>query len=276
MPPSERSGPLRKPGSAHRTARDVRRRALSQNFLTDSSAARQFLGALDLDPSSLVLEVGAGAGTLTGQLADMAGRVIAYEIDPDHVRQLRVRMARYPNVEVVAGDFLAARPPVTPFHVVGNVPFSRTSDIVGWCLSAPSIISATMITQLEYAKKRTGGYGRWSLLTVRSWPYFGWELRGRIAKTRFRPVPSVDAGILHIGRRVPPLIPPRQGAAWARMAEVGFGGAGGSLYASLARRYPPRLVAEAFRRAQLDRDTVVAFVHPEQWLILFSALVRAG
>lgn|SRR5487761_1122257 len=274
MPPSKRPGPQAKPGSAHRTDRDLRRRTLSQNFLKDSPAARQFLDTLDLDPSSLVLEVGAGTGVLTRHLADMAGQVIAYEIDPDHVRQLRARVARYPNVDVAASDFLAAPPPEAPFHVAGNVPFSRTSDIVDWCLTAPSIISATMITQLEYAKKRTGVYGRWSLLTIRTWPYFNWELRGRIAKTQFRPIPRVDAGILHIDHRTRPLIPPRQAAAYTRMVELGFGGLGGSLYASLARHYPPRRVAEAFRRAQLARDTVVAFAHPEDWLILFSALVR--
>lgn len=276
LPPSKRPGPEAKRGSAHRTERGLRRRTLSQNFLKDSHAARQFLGALDLDASSLVLEVGAGDGALTGYLADMVGHVIAYEIDPEHARQLRARMAKYPNVDVTVGDFLAARPPETPFHVVGNVPFSRTSDIVDWCLSSPSIISATMITQLEYAKKRAGAYGRWSLVTIRSWPYFRWELRGRISKTQFRPVPRVDAGILHIAQRAQPLIPQRQAAAWARMVEVGFGGVGGSLYASLARYYPPRRVAGAFRRAQLDRDTIVAFAHPDQWLILFSALVQSG
>src|SRR5205823_11465676 len=106
------------------------------------------------------------------------------------------RLGGRAGVRVEAGDFLAARPPPRPFQVVGNVPFSITSDVVGWCLVAPALRSATLITQLEYARKRTGGYGRWSLVTVRTWPVFSWELRGRIPRQRFRPVPRVDAGVL--------------------------------------------------------------------------------
>lgn len=274
--PDKRSGQPARPQQAQRAERDLRRRVLSQNFLKAGPAATQFLDALDLEPDSLVLEVGAGTGALTCLLAAAAGHVVAYEIDPVHARQLRERMAKYPNVEVRASDFLKAASPERPFQVVGNVPFSRTSDIVDWCLSSPFLTSATMITQLEYAKKRTGAYGRWSLLTILSWPYFSWELLGRIPRGQFRPMPRVDGGILRIKPRARSLISSRQAAEYERMVEVGFDGVGGSLYASLARQYPPSRVKEAFQRARLDRTTVVAFVYPEEWLVLFNALSGRG
>ena len=228
-----------------------------------------------MDSGGLCLEVGAGEGILTRQLAGRCRELVAYELDPNLADRLTSRLRDYPNVRVVIGDFLAARPPGTPFQVVGNAPFSVTSPIVDWCLDAATLTSATIITQLEYARKRTGGYGRWSLLTVSTWPRVRWELRGTISRTQFRPVPRVDAGILHLARRPEPLIAPRRLGAYQRVVRAGFGGVGGSLLASLRREYPADRLGAAFRAAGIDRGAVVAFVSPDQWMELFRVLDHA-
>jgi 23S rRNA (adenine-N6)-dimethyltransferase len=266
--PARSGGPP--PGA--RSDRDRRRRELSQNYLRGPEAAREFLRAVRLDPDGLCLEVGAGEGILTGRLAGMAREVIAYEIDRGLAARLRDRVGDRENVRIVIGDFLAARPPSRPFQVVGNTPFSLTSPIVDWCLRASRMRSATLITQLEYARKRTGGYGRWSLLTCTTWPQVRWELRGRIARTQFRPVPRVDAGILHLERRPEPLVSPPRQAAYRRLVQTGFSGVGGSVQASLRRTYPPDKVAQACAAAGLDRKTLVAFVSPDQWVQIFREL----
>jgi 23S rRNA (adenine-N6)-dimethyltransferase len=257
---------------ARRTDRDRRRRELSQNYLRSPEAARQFLTAVRLAPEGLCLEVGAGEGILTTRLAAMTGEVIAYEIDDHLADRLRARVASRPNVRVVVGDFLAVRPPSRSFQVVGNAPFSLTSPIIDWCLRASRMTAATLITQLEYARKRTGGYGRWSQLTVSTWPQVRWELRGAIPRTEFRPVPRVDAGILRLERRPEPLISPARQAAYRRLVQAGFTGVGGSVQASLRRTYPPDKVAAACASAGLDRRTIVAYVTPVQWIQIFNAL----
>lgn len=267
--PVSRAGPRR--GTARADAAR-RRRELSQNYLRGPEAARQFLRAVRLDPDGLCVEVGAGEGILTTRLAAMCGEVIAYEVDQALAARLRERLRGLENVRLVVGDFLAARPPSRPFQVVGNAPFSVTSPIIDWCLRARRMRTATLITQLEYARKRTGGYGRWSLLTCSTWPQVSWELRGRIPKTLFRPVPRVDAGILHLERRAEPLISPGRQAAYRQLVQAGFSGVGGSVQASLRRSYPPDRVADACAAAGLDRRTVVAFVSPDQWVAIFRAL----
>jgi 23S rRNA (adenine-N6)-dimethyltransferase len=173
---------------------------------------------------------------------------------------------------VVLAYFLTARPPARAFQVVGNAPFSLTSPIVDWCLRSRRMTAATLITQLEYARKRTGAYGRWTLLTVSTWPVVGWELRGRIARTQFRPVPRVDAGILRLQRRAEPLIRADRMGAYRRMAAAGFSGVGGSVQASLRKTYPPDLVSAACASVGLDRRAVVAFVSPDQWVQIFAVL----
>jgi 23S rRNA (adenine-N6)-dimethyltransferase len=249
-----------------------RRRELSQNYLRGPDAAREFLRAVSLDPDGTCVEVGAGEGILTTRLAAMCRQVIAYEIDENLADRLRARAQGHDNVKVVVGDFLSARPPSRPFQVVGNAPFSLTSPIIDWCLRSARMTSATLITQLEYARKRTGGFGRWSQLTVSSWPQVRWELRGRIPRTQFRPVPRVDAGILHLERRSEPLVSQPLMAAYRRMVQTGFGGVGGSVQASLRRTYPADKVAKACGAAGVERKTIVAFVSPDQWVQIFRAL----
>ncbi|MEV0686077.1 23S ribosomal RNA methyltransferase Erm [Nocardia sp. NPDC050378] len=251
----------------HRTTRDSNRRTLSQNFLVDPHAVELLMTVAD--PAGTVLEPGAGDGVLTRALARRGAEVTAYEIDPLLAAKLSAQIRGEHGIQVIRGDFTNAKAPRTEFAVVGNIPFSATARIVDWCLRTPALTSATLLTQREYARKHTGDYGRWSLTTVLTWPWFDWQLRGHIPRTSFRPIPSVDAAILRIARRRVPLVDTR--ASYTALVRAGFTGIGGTLRASLHTRYPG--VDRALRAADIADDTVVADVHPHQWVALHSALI---
>ncbi|MEV5934174.1 ErmE/ErmH/ErmO/ErmR family 23S rRNA (adenine(2058)-N(6))-methyltransferase [Streptomyces sp. NPDC052079] len=250
-------------------------RALSQNFLADRATARRFarLAVPDGAPAPLLLEVGAGRGAVTDALAPLCRELHAYEIDPRLVPVLRDRFSAVPHVRVLGADFLAARPPRTPFSVAENVPFSRTAAVVDWCLRAPRLTDATLLTQLEYARKRTGDYGSWTRLTVLTWPRYEWRLLARVSRRSFRPVPRVDAGVVRIERRPVPLLGAAAHGSWRSLVELGFSGVGGSLHASLRRAHPRRRVDAAFRAARLDPGVLVGELEPERWLRLHEVLV---
>ena len=256
--------------SFHRRAHDRARRAYGQNLLSSASAVRRVVDAAAVKPDDLVYEVGAGRGRLTAALVERAGRVVAYEVDP----AMAAALPRHPRLAVRAADFLRAAPPAEPFAVVGNVPYALTSAVVDWCLHAPALTAATLLTQSEYARKRTGDYGRWTRLTIATWPRWSWELAGHVPRAAFRPVPRVDGGILRLVRRDLPLVPADALAAYERMVGLGFTGVGGSLHASLARRYGARRTQAAFRATRLAADAPVGHVWPEQWLTLFRLLER--
>jgi 23S rRNA (adenine-N6)-dimethyltransferase len=248
---------------SHRRAR----RSFSQNFLSDPAAVRTVVEAAALKPDDLVYEVGAGRGQLTRLLLAAAGGVVAYEVDPEMARAL-------PRQVVRNEDFLRARPPSERFVVVGNIPYALTSAVVEWCLRAPTLTSATLLTQLEYARKRTGDYGRWSRLTVLTWPTHDWQLAGRIPRAAFRPVPRVDGGILRLVHREIPLVQPAALPAYRRFVEHGFTGVGGSLHATMSRRYGKRRASAACRASRVAPDLPVGHVWPEQWLTLFRLIER--
>ncbi|MDT0306321.1 ErmE/ErmH/ErmO/ErmR family 23S rRNA (adenine(2058)-N(6))-methyltransferase [Streptomyces sp. DSM 44917] len=249
-----------------------RRKTLSQNFLHHPGVLQQIVRAAELRPCDLVLEPGAGEGTLTRALARATRQVLAYELDPALAARLPGRLRAERNVRVVPGDFLNARAPRGPFAVVGNIPYARTTDIVRWCLGAPGLTAATLVTQLEFARRRTGDYGTWPLLTVRSWPEHAWVLGPRIGRGHFTPVPRTDSAVLRIVRREAPLLPRRDLPAYRALVAEGFTGVGGSLGATLARGHRTRRVREALRAARVAQDAPVGRVTPHQWLVLFAHL----
>jgi 23S rRNA (adenine-N6)-dimethyltransferase len=191
-----------------RTDRDWRRRQLGQNFL-DPATADQIVDQAAFAPGELVVEIGAGSGALTRALVRRALRVIAVEPDPVWARRLREQTARStPGVHVVARDFLAVTLPREPFRVFGSLPFARTTDILHRLLDDPAIPlrRADVIVQWEVAVKRAATPP--VTLVSTAWaPWWEMHLARRIPAAMFRPVPRVDAGLLAITRRDPPLLP---------------------------------------------------------------------
>lgn len=249
-----------------------RRKTLSQNFLNSPSAVQLVVRLAAPGDGDLVIEPGAGEGVLTRALARRRCRIVAHEVDPALAARLRTRTRELPGVSAVQGDFLRSRPPREPFAVVGNIPFSRTSDIVRWCLEAPGLTSATLVTQLEYARKRSGDYGNWSLLTVRTWPEYEWRLLTRVARRHFTPVPRTDCAVLRLERRAVPLLEPEDLPRYREFTAYGFTGVGGSLFATLRGRHPVRRVRAAFGALGLDEAAPVGHVSARQWLDLFTFL----
>src|ERR1700722_2437359 len=64
---------------------------LGQNFLVDSDAVQRIAAALGDLAGRTVVEIGPGAGAITGALAARAAHVIAVELDNELAPALRLR-----------------------------------------------------------------------------------------------------------------------------------------------------------------------------------------
>jgi len=198
-----------------RTDRDWRRRQLGQNFL-DPVTADQIVDDAAFAPGELVIEVGAGSGALTRALARRELRVIAVEPDPAWAERLRRQLGGQRGVQVLARDFLDIALPREPFRLMGSLPFGRTTDIFHRLLDHPAsaLRRADVIVQWEVAVKRAA-MPPTTLLSTAWAPWWEIHLARRIPAARFRPEPRVDAGLLAITRRDPPLLPVAMAGAYA-------------------------------------------------------------
>ena len=109
---------------------------LGQNFLTDSNLLAAIADDAGVTAEDTVLEIGAGAGTLTRALADRANRVVALEVD-EHLRPvLAETLADKGNAKVVFKDFRSVGDDELralvgdAFKVVANLPYYITTPIV--------------------------------------------------------------------------------------------------------------------------------------------------
>ena len=139
-----------------------------------------------------MLEIGAGRGRLTEQLARVAGRVLAIEVDPALARSLD---GRWGNVEIVVADATSVELPNDPFRVVSNLPFHRTTDLLHLLLDDPegSLVRADLVVEWEVAVKRALPWP--SSVNGVVWSAF-WEpsLARRLPRSAFAPVrPSPPA-----------------------------------------------------------------------------------
>jgi 16S rRNA (adenine1518-N6/adenine1519-N6)-dimethyltransferase len=120
---------------------------LGQNFLADVGAAEQIVDALGDVSNSVVVEIGPGKGALTQVLARRARQLIAVEVDRMMSTELRFKYRLQPQVEIIEADVLKLDfrtvlnrtigplndlRPLKPSraHVVGNLPYYITSDIL--------------------------------------------------------------------------------------------------------------------------------------------------
>ncbi len=207
--------------AGRRTPRDERRRSLGQNFLRPEAADR-LVEEADVRAKDLVVEPGAGAGALTMAMAKRGADVFAIELDAHWSEQLAQRTSALSvgRVRVMRGDFLSVRLPSRPYRVLGCPPFAQTTALLRHLLDDPSphLRRVDLVIQWEVARKRASSPPT-TLLSTRWAPWWDFRLGPRVPATQFRPVPQVDAGLLTIMRRDPPLLPVTMARPYANFVE---------------------------------------------------------
>ena len=135
----------------HRNYSQYRKR-FSQNFLNSGGVVKKICAFAGVD-NEAVLEVGAGKGMLTRELARRAAKVYAVELD----RTLAENLADlgYANVEVVNADILNTE--LAKFGcavVIGNLPYAITAKIIETLARQKQYFDRAILTvQREYAQK---------------------------------------------------------------------------------------------------------------------------
>jgi 16S rRNA (adenine1518-N6/adenine1519-N6)-dimethyltransferase len=237
------------------------RKRLGQNFLSDPVALGRIVDAADLSPEDVVVEVGAGVGTLTRPLAEQAGRVLALELDDDLVAILRDHVANLTNVQVLHGDvlrFSASQFTHRGYKVVGNLPYYITSAVLRHFLEKvprPRLMVVTV--QREVADRIVARPGKMSLLAVSVQFYGQPRIVARIPAGAFYPPPQVDSAVVRVDVGAQPTIILKEGideAAFFRVVRAGFSQKRKTLRNSLSAGlgFPPATVEEVLEQAGVD------------------------
>ena len=209
------------------------RRDLGRHLLGSSAFAARIVAEAGIEPTDLVFDVGAGTGTLTAALAARGAHVVAIEIDAALAAGLTRRFADARNVVVFTCDAIGFPLPSTPYRVVANPPFNRTSALLHHLLDDPAggLVRADLVVQWQVARARAQvGVDAPLDLVGAAWaPWWSFRRGRRLPAPLFRPAPSVDAAILTVTRREPALLSESHAVRYAEFVREWFAAAPRSL-----------------------------------------------
>ena len=162
------------------------------------ATAQRLVADAGIRPGDLVVDIGAGTGSVTAPLVAAGARVIAVELHPQRVAVLRDRFA-HDDVTVVRADASDLRLPRRPFRVVANPPFAVTTQVLRRLLGPGSrLVQADLVVQRaaahRWAAGRAPGAGRWAHA-------YRVGVGRPIPRRAFTPRPPVDCTTLVVRRR---------------------------------------------------------------------------
>ncbi len=271
----------------------VKKPRLGQNFLTDSGAAEKIVDVLGDISQALVVEIGPGKGALTKTLAKRAGRLIAIELDRMMATELRFQYSDNPRVEVLEGNVLNIdfrtvlhrtigplsdlRPQKPePAHVIGNLPYYITSDILLRLFEFNDQFDLIVImVQREVADRIAARPGTrdYGLLSATAQLYAKVEKLFTLPPEAFAPPPKVHSSVLRL--RIAPRfeelgVPAKE---FIQFLKTALAMKRKTLVNNLKASYPEEQIRAALKQAGVRPDIRTEALSLEKMAGLFRGLV---
>ena len=263
------------------------KRSLGQNFLIDGNTIRKIVAAGGDLQAQRVLEIGGGAGALTGALLDVGAEVTVIETDPEWVQVLRDEYDERAGFRVVHADakkvdFASLFPDMDlasqrELVVYGNLPYNQAIHILmhlvrsfgGWS-------RMVLMFQREVANRIVAPHGSrtYGVLPIKLAPLVRSEKLFDIPPTCFRPKPKVVSSVVRFEPLDAPLLPPRELLVHYRVTQAAFNYRRKTLLNALGRGEPSAVPAarEALEQAGLSLMTRPEQLPPSFYMALAAAL----
>ncbi len=209
-------------------------KALGQNFLINPSVCPRMAEMSGCDENSCVLEIGAGVGVLTAELAKRAKRVVCVEIDKRLLPVLAETLGDYSNVQIVNADilqldlhaFLREQFAGERVVVCANLPYYITSPVIMALLESRIPVEAvTVMVQKEAAQRICAPVGsrEAGAVSVAVQYYARAQTLFSVSHGSFLPAPKVDSAVIRLDIREEPPYAVADEALFFRMVRAAFG-----------------------------------------------------
>lgn len=178
-----------------------------QNFISDGNLLASIVSLSSVGADDTVVEIGAGAGTLTREISAKAKRVVSYEIDENLRLVLSETLRGCDNAEVVFRDFLKEK--TSDFEdfigedyiVIANLPYYITTPVImkfveeaKHCKRLVIMVQEEVALRLA-AKENTPDYGG---ITASIAVTGDAKIVKKVPRNMFYPIPNVDSAVVRI------------------------------------------------------------------------------
>jgi 16S rRNA (adenine1518-N6/adenine1519-N6)-dimethyltransferase len=209
------------------------RKRWGQNFLIRPEIAQRIVDVCALSSDRVVVEIGPGAGALTGHLGAAARQVIAIERDRGLAALLRDELGDWAKVQVLEADFLetdlnalALESDAGKLFVVGNLPYAITTPIFTRLIEERAVIEqAVILVQREYAARLAAAAGSkdYGSLTVYARFYCILEPLFHVPPSAFWPKPEVESTLVRVRFRSRPPVEVPDETRFFELVRASFG-----------------------------------------------------
>jgi 16S rRNA (adenine1518-N6/adenine1519-N6)-dimethyltransferase len=240
---------------------------------------RRILGAADISPNDVVVEVGPGRGILTRELARAAARVVAIELDAALAARLAQEFAGQPLVSVVAADarevpIASLLPEGAPYKLVANLPYYAALPILRRFLEGerkPQMM--VVMVQREVAQNMSAAPGKMRLLSVAVQLYGNPRIVGYVPPSAFRPAPKVASAIVRIDVYPSPAVALDSEESFFRLVRAGFSAPRKQIHNCLRRglESSPEVVDAMLFKAGIDGTRRAETLSLAEWGDLYRA-----
>ena len=190
-------------------------KSLGQNFLISNEVVEKIVDCSNISKDDLVIEIGPGLGTLTKELLEKAGKVVAIELDKKMLSILKDRFSLYHNFSLINKDALKVdlnklikeekeKNGFKKAKIVANLPYYITTPIIMKLLEEKlDLESITVMIQKEVAdrlvaiprEKDTGA------ITYSVYYYSEAESVLEVSNNSFIPEPEVTSKVIKLNIR---------------------------------------------------------------------------
>lgn len=266
------------------------RRKYGQHFLIDRNLLGKLIEAAELSIGDLVVEVGAGAGGLTAELADRAAWVVAIEIDPALAGIAESYLADRGNVTLLRGDALQSKSAISGelesavrqalarlgggLKLVANLPYDIATPLLLNLLVGDLPVQRYCFTvQAEVADRFVAepGSAEYGPVSVVSQHFCQVRRVARVPPQAFWPIPRVESAMLRMDPRPDGDWLLRDRAAFAALVRACFNYRRKTIGHSVRRLDPSGRLAGGLEAAGIDPSLRPEEIDVAGWVRFFLA-----
>ena len=252
---------------------NIRRKLLSQNFLHSHKLITHLVGRSSIGKNDLVVEIGPGKGSITEQLLEHAGHVIAVELDAQWYRYLQEKFRIVNNLTLYQADFLTHSLPVLPYKVFANIPFAIEGKIIRKLIESPNPPLDSYLVVMGELAYRLSAQHRENMFSVMHKPWFDFSIAYRFRPQDFTPIPSVHPVLFRFTMKSSPLLPWEERKQYREFVQKAFAD-GQPVRNNLRKLYPVQHIDEVLQQLSLNRKIRPSYLHVVQWAVLYKKLNR--
>jgi 23S rRNA (adenine-N6)-dimethyltransferase len=246
-------------------------RYTGQHFTINKAIIDDAIRLSNIDFFDTVLDVGAGKGNISLELANICNDIYAIEKDPSLISELRRKFQHRTKINIIESDFLKFKIPQKKFKVVSNIPYNITSKILEVLMmtSIDYFEGGTLFIPITTANKLFGKKV-FNPYIVFYHTYFDIQFIKEVSPNCFFPPPTIKSVLIKIARRHKEI---SLYSKYFNFLKFMMKKPESSLRTILKKIFRKKQIESISMKYSINLDSQISLMRSFQWEIIFKEMI---